>query len=402
MTKNKYKILWIDDEWDKMTTFQLECKELHGLYLEPYRTRKEGMEAFERNIDDWDAVLLDAKMFDENDNETASLAGLGKAKQRLDELSIRRAIPYFISTGQPDLISDKNFKDLFGDYYIKGNDDVKLIEDILKAINNSDSQQIKTLYKDVFSGLDKIGVRNYVEPILMDILLPLHYPAKEPNFKPVYHYNQLRQLLEYLFRACNMVGLVPNQCITDGRVNLNQCSLYLAGKDAEKSGVRYGEKGERIVPGYIESIIRAILEFGNIHSHTVELEEEDIHKIEGIFRTAQSRFIIFGLTLQICEVIIWFSDYITKHDDKEVNLLLCNELQCEESTYSEADEAKKYLNREFVPVKDEDGIWHCEKCNVKITSWESGKMELTEINLNTDKRTNTKYPYFARYKKIYK
>lgn len=402
MAKNKYKILWIDDEWNKMTTFQFECKELYGLYLEPYRTRKEGMEAFERNIDEWDAVLLDAKMFDENDNEIASLAGLGKAKQRLDELSIRRAIPYFISTGQPDLISDKNFKDLFGDYYVKGNDDVKLVEDILKAVENSDSQQIKTLYKDVFSGLDNIGVRNYVEPILMDILLPLHHPAKEPSFKPVYHYNQLRQLLEYLFRACNMVGLVPDQCITDGRVNLNQCSMYLAGKDAEKSGVRYGEKGERIVPDYVESIIRAILEFGNIHSHTVELEDEDVHKIESIFRTAQSRFIIFGLTLQICEVVIWFSDYITKHDDKEVNLLLCNELQREESTNNEPDGAKKYLNREFVPIKDKDGIWHCEECYVKITSWESGKMELTEISLNTDKRTNTKYPYFARYKKIYK
>lgn len=399
---NKYNILWIDDEWDKMTTFQLECKELYGLYLEPYRTRKEGMEALERNIEYWDAVLLDAKMFDDNNNEVASLVGLGKAKQRLDELSIRRAIPYFISTGQPDLISDKNFKDLFGDYYVKGNDDVKLVEDMLKAIDNCDSQQIKTLYKDVFSGLDKLGVRQYVEPILIDILLPLHYPAKEPNFKPVYHYNQLRQLLEYLFRACNMVGLVPDQCITDGRVNLNQCSLYLAGKDAEKSGVRYGEKGERIVPDYVESIIRAILEFGNIHSHTVELEDEDMHKIESIFRTAQSRYIIFGLTLQICEAVIWFSEYITKHDDKEINLLLCNKLHIEQSTNIEADGAKKYLNREFVPEKDEDGIWHCEECYVKITSWESGKMELTEISLNTDKRTNTKYPYFARYKKIYK
>ena len=392
MAKNKYKILWIDDEWDKMTTFQLECKELYGLYLEPYRTRKAGMEALERNIDHWDAVLLDAKMFDENDNETASLTGLGKAKQRLDELSIRRAIPYFISTGQPDLISDKNFKDLFGDYYIKGNDDVKLVDDMLKAIENSDSQQVKTIYKDVFEGLDKMGVRSYVEPILMDILLPLHYPAKEPNFKPADHYNQLRKLLEYLFRACNKVGLVPDQCMTDGKVNLNQCSLYLAGKDAEKSGVRYGEKGERIVPDYVESIIRAILEFGNIHSHTVELEDEDNHKIESIFRTAQSRFIIFGLTLQICEVIIWFSEYIAKHDDKEVNLLLCNELQREEFTKSEADGAKKYLNREFVPIKDKDGIWHCEECYVKITSWESGKMELTEISLNTDKRTNANYP----------
>lgn len=395
MANNKYNILWIDDEWDKMTTFQLECKELHGLYLKPFRTRKEGMEAFERDIDSWDAVLLDAKMFDENDNETASLVGLGKAKQRLDELSIRRAIPYFISTGQPDLTSDKNFKDLFGDYYVKGDDDVKLVEDILKAIENSDSRQVKTLYKDVFSGLDKIGVCHYVESILMDILLPLHYPAKEPNFKPVYHYNQLRQLLEYLFRACNIVGLVPDQCITDGRVNLNQCSLYLAGKDAEKSGVRYGEKGERIVPDYIENIIRSILEFGNIHSHTVELEEDDLQKIEGIFRTAQSRFIIFGLTLQICEVIIWFSEYITKHDDKEVNLLLCNELQREESTNIEADGFKKYLNREFVPIQDEEGVWHCEECYVKITSWVSGKMVLTEISHNTDKRTKNKISVFC-------
>ncbi|MBQ9201939.1 MAG: hypothetical protein IJ154_06185 [Bacteroidales bacterium] len=402
MANNKYNILWIDDEWDKMTTFQRECKELYGLYLEPFRTRKDGMDALDRDIDHWDAVLLDARMFDENDNERASLDGLRKAKQRLDELSIRRAIPYFISTGQPDLISDQIFKESFGEYYVKGNDDVKLVDDMLKAIENSDSQQVKAIYKDVFSGLDKIGVRQYVEPILMDILIPLHLPAKEPNFKPVYHFNQLRQLLEYLFRACNKVGLVPDQCMADGRVNLNQCSLYLAGKDAEKSGVRYGEKGKRIIPEYVESIIRAILEFGNIHSHTVELEEDDLQKIEGIFRTAQSRFIIFGLTLQICEAVIWFSEYIPKHDDKEVNLLLCNELQREESTRNEEDGANKYRNREFVPVKDEDGIWHCEECYVKITSWESGKMELTEISPNTDKRTNAKYPYFARYKIIYK
>lgn len=402
MANNKYNILWIDDEWDKMTTFQFECREVHGLYLTPYRTRRDGMEALERNIDHWDAVLLDAKMLDEDDNEIPSLVGLGKAKQRLDELSIRRAIPYFISTGQPDLLSDQNFKDLFGDYYIKGNDDVKLIGDILKTIENSESQQIKTIYKDVFSGLDIIGIRQYVEPILMDILLPLHYPAKGPNFKPVHHYNQLRQVLEYLFRVCNKVGLVPDQCIMDGRVNLNQCSKYLAGKDAEISGVRYGENGEKIVPDYVESIIRSILEFGNIHSHTVELENEDLQKIDSVFRTAQSRYIIFGLALQVCEVIVWFSEYIPKHDDKEVNLLLCNELQRDESTRTVEDGTKKYLNREFVPVKDKDGIWHCEECYVKISSWESGKMLLTEISPNTDKRTNSKYLYFARFKKIYK
>ena len=146
-----YNILWIDDEWDKMPLFKSRCEEIHNLHLEPFRTRKAGIEALERDLEHWDAVLLDAKMFDENENEAAKLTGLGKAKQRLDELSLKRVIPYFISTGQPDLISDTNFRDLYGDYYIKEKDDARLIDDILRAIENRDKQQIKVIYNDVFT-----------------------------------------------------------------------------------------------------------------------------------------------------------------------------------------------------------------------------------------------------------
>ena len=110
----KYNILWIDDEWDKMPAFKQECEELYNLKLEPFRTRKAGMQALEDNLEKWHAVLLDAKMFDESENEQASLAGLGKAKAHLDRLSVKKAIPYFISTGQPDLLDDHNFKALFG------------------------------------------------------------------------------------------------------------------------------------------------------------------------------------------------------------------------------------------------------------------------------------------------
>ena len=134
---NRYNILWIDDEWDKMPLFKSRCEEIHNLHLEPFRTRKAGIEALERDLDHWDA---------------------GKAKQRLDELSLKRVIPYFISTGQPDLISDENFKDLYGDYYIKKKDDARLIEDMLKAIQNSDKQQIKTIYQDVFSAIDDLDI----------------------------------------------------------------------------------------------------------------------------------------------------------------------------------------------------------------------------------------------------
>ena len=128
MNMNKrYNVLWIDDEWDKMPMFKRECEEFNNLHLVPYKTRKAGIDALLHDIDYWDAVLLDAKMLDKNENETPSLKGLRKATQKLDELKIRRNIPRFISTGQPDLISDNNFKDGYGDYYVKGNDDEKLI-----------------------------------------------------------------------------------------------------------------------------------------------------------------------------------------------------------------------------------------------------------------------------------
>ena len=389
----KYNILWIDDEWDKMPAFKQECEELYNLKLEPYRTRKAGMQALEDNLEKWHAVLLDAKMFDESENEQASLTGLGKAKAHLDRLSVKKAIPYFISTGQPDLLDDDNFKALFGNYYTKAKDDEKLMADILQAILNAESSQIKAIYSNIFASSETLGISEYIDSIILDILLPLHYTEKQSSFKPIHHYNQLRQLVEYLFRACHKVGLIPDQCIPNGIVNLNQCSIYLAGKNAEKAGVRYGEPGERVIPEYIEAIIRSVLDFGNVHSHTVELDAEDTIKIENILRSSQSKYLIFGLTLQLCEAITWFAKYISEHDDKEVNLLYCQGL-------IKDDDKAKYEGKICVPEQDENGVWHCEECLVILSHWESGRMKLKEISDNTNKRTNGKYPYFAKFDKV--
>ncbi|MCR5312800.1 MAG: hypothetical protein K6E54_03990 [Bacteroidaceae bacterium] len=332
MASKKYKILWIDDEWDTMKAFQQECEVLYGLELVPFRTRKEGMDALERDLKSWDGVILDAKMFDESDNEVAKLTGLRKAKQRLDELSIKRAIPYFIATGQPDLISDEIFEESFGKYYIKGKDDVKLMEDLLTAVQSSEKSQIRKLYQDVFQAIEHLALGNQASSILENILLPMHYPEKYRDFEPSKHYNQLRQLLEYVFRACNKVGLIPDECMNNGTVNLSQSTIYLSGKDANIVGVRYGDKfnKDRIVPPYIEHILRYTIDLGNIHSHSTEMKEVDHSTEEKIMVTSNSRYMIFGLALQICETILWFDQYIAQHNDKEINLFLCNKLTKEQ------------------------------------------------------------------------
>ena len=60
----------------------------------------------------------------------------------------------------------------------------------------------------------------------------------------------------------------------------------------------------------------------------------------------------------------------------------------------------KYEGKIYIPEKDDDGIWHCDECWVKITHWESGKMKLREVGKNTVIETKHKYPYFARFDKI--
>ena len=40
---NSYHILWIDDEWEEMTSFQKYCKLHYNMELTPFKTQKEGL-----------------------------------------------------------------------------------------------------------------------------------------------------------------------------------------------------------------------------------------------------------------------------------------------------------------------------------------------------------------------
>lgn len=60
----------------------------------------------------------------------------------------------------------------------------------------------------------------------------------------------------------------------------------------------------------------------------------------------------------------------------------------------------KYINKEFVPEKDNQGNWHCGECVVRIQSWDISKVIITNIRNNTNSKTKAKYPYYAQFKII--
>lgn len=393
-----YNVLWLDDESRTLKIFQRKC-ESYGLNLIPYTTKKAAMAALKENLEHWDAILLDVEIYNENENEVPSEEYFDEIKQTIEDLKLKKAIPYFVSTGKEwGSFFRKNYK-----YYIKNNQDTELIQDMLTAIKATKENQIKAKYQDVFEALASMRLPQETESILLDILLPLHYPDEYLGFTSVHHYTRLRKEVEYLFRAFHRVGLVPDQCIPGGNVNLNQCSIYLSGKPTNHAGVQYGDGGDRVVPEYIESIIKSILEFGNINSHTVDLEKADEDRIAEILSSGKSKYLIFGLAMQLCEVIVWANNYIASNGDKEKNLSYCRILQPKEENKSllSQEVIDEYHGQMFEPEYDEElRVWHCGECYVQITSWPSGrKMKLKNLAINTKDWLSYKYPYYAKYDK---
>ena len=388
-----YNVLWIDDQWDTLDGFIEKAATVYNLSITPYRTSKAGIEAIRSDLDKWDAVILDAKGLDESENEATDVIGLRKAKDFL--LSLSKPIPYFIYTGQTDYLSSDFFKSAFGDFYSKYDGYNKILKAVVEAIEKKVENQTIHNYQDLFSSLESLGISEYTKDTFLDILLPLHYKEKEEGFRPVHHYTQLRKVIEYLFRVCGEVGLVPEQCIENGLVNLNQCSVYLSGKITEKLTVklRYIGEGGRIVPEYIEKIIHSVLNFGNTSSHTIELNTEDKEKIENLFKSLKSNYLIYALTLQLCEVVVWFANYIPTHNDKEYNLSLC------ERIINEID-SKNYEGKDYIIEQDEKNNFHCGLCRVSYKAAQNciGKLVTLYGVIDNDSKDKDGYPLYAKFK----
>ena len=101
---NKYKILWIDDQYELLSELMERCEVINGFEITKCRFAKEGMKTFESHLEEWSAVVLDAKVLMESLNEVPNLSGLRYCRDRINELKPRRYVPMFVFTGQPDLI----------------------------------------------------------------------------------------------------------------------------------------------------------------------------------------------------------------------------------------------------------------------------------------------------------
>ena len=398
--KEEYNVIWIDDEWDTIgKTFIQICEKRHKIHIKAFKTRREGMDVLEQNLKFWDAVILDAKAYNNSStNEVADVDGLYEAIRQIERLKLKRHIPYFVLTRQPDLMDDKMFEKSVGKFYKKNAEGQnQLITDLKKEVGNSPRHQLKVFYNDVMERLYSLDIEAGED--VLNILEAMHYPDRYPDFEPVNYYNKLRKILEWNFKEANKYGIIPDECIEDGVTNLNQSCCYLCGLNCDHIHLRYGDetKKERIVPKHIKDMMFLVLYLGNIKSHTAKLPKDDIDRLERYLKdeVRNSRYLIFSLALQICEITMWLGRYMDEHPNKEENLRKCVRLEVKDSI----DQEDKI---DLIGVIELDnGIYHIgskvclNPVFVKQREWLGKEVKIVKYSENINDKTKNQYPFFA-------
>ena len=80
---NRYQVLWIDDNAEQQDGF-LDSAYLNGLDINYYKTSKQGMEELESKIEHYDAVILDAMVYNNSIDEKAGLTGLFNSIKKIN------------------------------------------------------------------------------------------------------------------------------------------------------------------------------------------------------------------------------------------------------------------------------------------------------------------------------
>lgn len=303
---NRYQVLWIDDDAEKQDGF-LESAYLNGLDINYCKTSKQGVEELVSKIEQYDAVILDAMVYNESEDEKASLTGLFNSIKKINSLSERKKIPYFIFSGYIDQDEHASARQMLADetIFIKSKDNDRLFQAIKDEANTQADTQIRHKYHRVFDVCTEKYIGENAGKDLLNLLLNLDNSNTDNQF------NTLRKIVEDIFISSNKFQLLPNEFITP-TVALNESSKFLSGKNHK--GELFAEKGyqhleETHIPEQISTMLWNVLSVTQDGSHR--------SKIDSHAKYLNTSFLFQSILYQLLDVIVWFKMHVDNNPKTE-------------------------------------------------------------------------------------
>ena len=324
--KYRYRVLWVDEEADALNF--IEKGEHFDLDILQYRSWDKARIALDNRFDTFSAVVLDGKCII-NAGEEPNPDFLYQAVREMETIFAQHeeSLPWYVlSSGTAEDFEKTLQRVGMGNrdameeewgrmYYRKDSDLQDLCLSIRRAATKKKDNKVRRIYSEVFNTMDMYFPPD-AKQTMLEILKALHFPEENRNFDPVLYYTQLRRILEHLFRAANRLGYLPDEVLGErDKVNLSNSSLYLSGREVNighSRPLRYGRPGQFIFPPVIAQIVKSLLVVANKNSHTVELDNLGRTVIQDYYNTLHSNNLLFGYTLHLCDVIIWFGRFAQK------------------------------------------------------------------------------------------
>lgn len=350
MNENYIQVLWVEDDPQITRTYPLEAAQ-YGIQLIPYSCWEDAEKALVSDFKRWSAIVLDAKCKYKHDSHDNAAIFLTQAIHAIDTICANhhRILPWYVLSGGSeeelnDLIIDSR-EEWDGDwnqkkYYSKTTDRNILFHRIPYHARISPEMQIRLVYyPDVFKAIQNAGLDVDVENYMEELLLPIHthsYSGKEYNNKMTL----VRKCIELIFQSMAQHGLLPNKkhgvhlgmhdLLVDrrGGINLTWCSMIIAGVDVkDNKSDKVKIHCSNILPNVLKESFQRLIEIAAAFEHTDNklATEEQIansrHTASFLDEIDNAPYLLRSMTMELCNIILWYDKYLDIHDDEEINAL---------------------------------------------------------------------------------
>lgn len=464
-TNEIMKVLWVDNDHSIVESTQMMAEQ-YNIDLPCFPNWEAAESELKDHFNEFSAIILDANCeFSADSVEDKTF--LAYVMPRLAKIFGEKhaELPWYVlSAGtmeQFDLVLQmvnnddrkKHNEDWGQLLYFKdkrnadGTTDLDLLFTNIRHSNDSSyTTKIRALYPDVFKTIEERQnmLDKEVANLLTPVLKAMHFPETVTTEFSLSSFTQLRQVIEYLFRACNQTGLLPDECAINGKINLQESLRYLSGEDTKHLGVRYGSYalGDHLFPEILSNNLQQILNTANACTHTADETVDESKNVVDYFATVGGSRQLFSFALELCDAIIWYGKYIGKHPDRDKNMKWCQKVKKSESNgknfireRSEKKNKPASHPKENIPVgggknyydiipredeqmepigsselnkdafehqmmcveRDGRGNWHCGKCLIipHTPLQEGDRLEIFNI-VDNIKDTKGAYPLFAK------
>jgi len=303
--EKRYSVLWIEDEPEKQEAF-IEEAFIEGIDVFQFSTNKAGMEELVSNLEAYDAVVLDAKGFEESEDEVAKLTGLQNSISTLNSLS--KKIPRFIYSGYLDKDENASVREMLSNEVIftKGTDTQRLFDRIKEEADKQLDTQIKHEYVRVF----EVANEKYLGVQVFDPLLELLKQVKElKDFETsINYFSPIRKLIELSFDKLAEYKLIPDEI---HKAPFNQKVKFICNnKNRNNNGFETSiEFMHPTMAYFLDNLVFTLQD-------SQHLKEELNLKVDHYVSEIKSPYLFKSLVFQLLDYLIWFKSFIDNYELK--------------------------------------------------------------------------------------